>query len=174
MSEHFGEMYQSEDHMTAVMERWVDVPVEEVWQHLAEESKRVAWLAPGTIDLFTGGRARLDFKDSYVVVDSTVSACEAPALLEFSWSGPDDPARPIRFELSEENGGCRIKLTVSIPNDEVVARSCAGWEAHLTMLLAALHGAPTKFPLERFNECRSYFEQELARIMLTSVDVLKL
>ncbi len=174
MSEMYGELSHNNGYVTAVMEREVEATPEDVWPMLAEESNRVQWLAPGTIDMTTGGRAKLDFQDSYVVVDSMVTGCEPNQLLAFSWSSKGDPARPIRFELEPIPSGCLIRLTVSIPDDEVVARSCAGWEAHLTMLQAATAGVFVKFPIDRFKLCREDFDRQLLTLMMADMEVLKL
>lgn len=174
MSEEYGVLIRANGYVTAVMERQVDVSVEDAWSMLSEESNRVKWLAPGTIDLVQGGRAKLDFKDSYITVDSEVTACEAPGLLEFSWSGVDEPMRLIRFLLKSTDAGCKIHLEVCIPEDEVVARSCAGWEAHLTMMQTALAGVSTKFPLDRFQACRENFDAQLLTLMMTEMEVLRL
>lgn len=174
MSDAFGVLSHKNGYVTATMERDIELNPDIVWSMLAEESNRVKWLAPGTIDLKTGGRAQLDFKDSYVVVDSEVTACEPNTTLAFSWSGKDDPERPIRFDLSPIAGSCKIRLSVSIPEDEVVARSCAGWEAHLTMLQAAAAGVSVNFPIERFKQCRKDFDQQLLTLMMADVEVLKL
>lgn len=174
MNEDFGQLHHEDGYVTATMTRDVDAPIAAVWRMLSEEAERVRWLAPGTIDLEVGGRARLDFSDSYVIVDSEVVACEPERLLAFSWSGPEDPPRPVRFELTERTDGTRITLSVSIPDDEVVARSCAGWEAHLTMLQAALAGVPIKFPLDRFKACRDSFQAELTQIMMAHVEAVRL
>lgn len=174
MSEEYGLLTRSNGYVTAVMEREVDVPIDAVWEMLSKESERVKWLAPGTIDLKQGGRARLDFKDSYVMVDSEVTACEAPGLLEFSWSNVDEATRLIRFELKGSDVGCKIHLEVNIPEAEVVARSCAGWEAHLTMMQTALAGVPTKFPLDRFQACRENFDAQLLTLMMADMEVLRL
>jgi uncharacterized protein YndB with AHSA1/START domain len=174
MSEEYGLLTRANGYITAVMEREVDVPIDAVWEMLSKESERVKWLAPGIIDLKQGGRARLDFKDSYVMVDSEVVACEAPRLLAFSWSAVDELMRPNRFLLKGTDSGCKIHLEVSIPEDEVVARSCAGWEAHLTMMQTALAGAPTKFPLGRFQACRENFDAQLLTLMMADMEVLRL
>lgn len=175
MTEHYGDMFHQNGYVTVTMERHMEgVSAEEIWQKLATEEERVKWLAPGNIDLVKGGRANLDFKDSYVIVNSEVTACEAPKVLEFSWSDVTDPERPVRFELQQIENGCTIKLTLSIPEDEVVARSCAGWEAHLTMLQAVVAGASAKFPLERFKACREFFDDQLAMLMMSEVPVLRL
>tara|TARA_R110002110_G_scaffold67359_1_gene183761 strand:- start:1120 stop:1644 length:525 start_codon:yes stop_codon:yes gene_type:complete len=174
MNETYGELSHSDGYVTALMEREIEVPVETVWQMLATEENRVKWLAPGSIDLKVGGRAILDFKDSYVLVNSEVTACEPNRVLEFSWSSPDEPLRPIRFELETTTSGSKILLSVSIPDEEVVARSCAGWEAHLTMLQAAAAGVSVKFPIERFKLCREDFDQQLLTLTMAGVEVLKL
>lgn len=174
VEEDFGTLTATPGYITATIIRELDASPEEVWRMLSEESERVKWLAPGSIDLRTGGRAILDFRDSYISVNSEVTACDPPGLLEFSWSGPGQPLRPIRFELDKSDAGCRLRLSVSIPDSEVVARSCAGWEAHVTMMQAALAGVSIKFPLDRFKACREDFDKQLANLMMSTVEVLKL
>ncbi|MCB1644784.1 MAG: SRPBCC family protein [Pseudomonadales bacterium] len=174
MQDTFGTLISQENYVTAVMERETDASPKAVWAVLAEESERVKWLAPGTIELKPGGRAELDFKDSYVVVDSEVTACEPEKVLAFSWSGASDPERPVRFEIEPRENGSLIRLTVSIPRDEVVSRSCAGWEAHLTMMQTALAGVPIKFPLERFQACRADFDKQLVALAMTEMPVVRL
>jgi uncharacterized protein YndB with AHSA1/START domain len=133
-----------------------------VWAMLTE---RVAqWLAPGQIELVRGGRARLDFEDSGTVIDSAVTALEPPRLLEYSWSSGDEPERPVRWETEAVPEGTRLALTLRVPADEDVARACAGWEAHLQMLLAAIEGVPIKFPFERFKETREQYRLMVDRL----------
>ena len=174
MSNSYGELSREDGYVTAVMERETEASVQDIWSMLAKESNRVKWLAPGTLELKKGGRAQLDFKDSYIVVDSEVTACTPNELLEFSWSNVGDPRRPIRFELTKTPAGSNICLTVSIPDDEVVARSCAGWESHLTMLQAAAAGVSVHFPIDRFKLCREEFDRQLLTIMMADVEVLRL
>jgi len=53
-------------------------------------------------------------------------------------------------------------MTLRTPSDEDIARSCAGFEAHLMILLAALEGVSIKFPFERFLETREAYNKMLA------------
>ena len=57
-------------------------------------------------------------------------------------------------------------IVFAVPGDEVVPIACAGWDAHLEMLLAALEGISIHFPASRFRQARARFEllvrQELA------------
>lgn len=133
-----------------------------LWATLTEPARLVEWLAPGEIALTKGGAAKLNFVDSGIVIDSVVSAIEAPRLLEYSWSGPGEPLRPVRWETIPENGGTKLVLTLSIPEGEDAARACAGWEAHLEMLAAALEGVPIKFPFARFKEMRELYKAKIA------------
>jgi uncharacterized protein YndB with AHSA1/START domain len=153
-----GERYE------ARLERVFDHGALEVWTELTDPEKLPYWLAPGEIALRVGGRAKLDFPESGAVIDSTVTAIQPITLLEYSWSGPGEPLRPIRWRLTPGSGyeTTRLTLTLSVPAGEDVARSCAGWEAHLEMLAAALEGVPIKFPFERFKATRAAYGAQLA------------
>lgn len=133
-----------------------------VWAMLTEPDRMVEWLAPGEIELRKGGRAKLDFTDSGIVIDSTLSEFDPPSLLEYSWSSPGELTRPVRWETVPDSGGTRLTLTLQLPEDEDVARSCAGSEAHLMMLLAAIEGVPIKFPFERFQATREAYKSLIA------------
>jgi hypothetical protein len=121
----------------------------------------VKWLAPGRIELRPGGAAKLDFADSGIVIDSVVSEIRPPFVIAYSWSGPNEPLRPLRFQIDIVPGGSRLTLTVTIPSSEDAARTAAGFEAHLEMLAAALEDVPIKFPFSFFKAARSAYQQSL-------------
>ena len=131
-----------------------------VWSALTEEGNLPLWLAPGTIDMWEGGAAKIKFTDSGIVIDSTVTALDPGHLIEYSWSAPGEPLRPLRWQLSAAPDGLstRVDLTLSTPASEDTARTAAGWEAHLEMLAAALEGVPIKFPFERFKAAREAYK----------------
>jgi uncharacterized protein YndB with AHSA1/START domain len=140
----------------------LDNHLDEVWAALTRADQLVQWLAPGDIELCVGGRARLNFTDSGIVIDSTVSAIKSPNLLEYSWSGPGEPVRPVRWELEPVGAAVGLTLTLGVPADEDAGRSAAGWAAHLDMLAAALAGVPIKFPFELFKAAREAYRSQLA------------
>ena len=154
--------------ISAAMQMTLDDNVERVWRMLTGPEHLASWLAEGRIEPFVGGRAKLDFDQSYVVIDSAVTAYEAPYLLEYSWSGPGEPLRPVRWRLEPIGGVTRLHLTLALPAGEDVARSCAGWSAHLEMLAAALAGAPMKFPLPTFKAARAVYDAQLAQLSVPS------
>jgi uncharacterized protein YndB with AHSA1/START domain len=141
----------------------LDNHVEAVWAALTRPERLVEWLAPGEIELRVGGAARLNFADSGIVIDSVVSAFEPKRLIEYAWSGPGEPARPLRWELEPVGAAVRLGLTLRVPASEDVARSAAGWAAHLEMLAAALAGIPIKFPFLVFKTAREAYAAQLTR-----------
>jgi len=157
-----GTLHRIDGYVEARLQRLFDHGQEKLWAALTEPARMVEWLAPGEIALRKGGPAKLNFVDSGTVIDSTVSEIDPPRLLEYSWSGPGEPLRPVRWEIVPEDGGARLILTLRVPLGEDAARACAGWEAHLEMLAAALEGVPIKFPFARFKETREAYKARLA------------
>jgi len=149
------------DQAQATLTREFDHPAPVVWAALTEPARFVEWLAPGEIELKAGGRAKLNFVDSGIVIDSVVSAFEPGRVLEYSWSGAGEPLRPVNWKVEPHGAGSRLTLTLELPASEDVARSCAGWEAHLEMLAAALEGVPIKFPFARFQATRAAYKARL-------------
>ncbi len=142
------------------LERWIGHKQEAVWQMLTEPPQLVQWLAPGSIELREGGRVHIDFGDSGVVIDSTVLAFDPPRLIAYSWSG-DGAHQPLRWELDTVDGGTALTLTVQLSAGEDIAKACAGFEAHLDMLAAALEGVPIRFPFDRYRAARRAYGELL-------------
>jgi len=152
------------DYFEATFVREIEHSQDAVWAMLTQPAKLVEWLAPGEIELRRGGSAKLDFVDSGIIIDSVVSQFESPRLLAYSWSGPGEPDRPVRWEIESMGDSARLTLTLKSPKDEDIARSCAGWEAHLLMLMAAMESVPIKFPFEHFMSSRETYNQMLSSL----------
>ncbi len=153
---------RSGDRIVARLERIIEDEPQRVWAALTRPEALVQWLAPGSIDLRVGGAARLNFADSGTVIDSTVTALEPPRLIEYSWSAPGEPERPVRWEIAPAGDNTQLTLTLTMPASEDAGRSCAGWAAHLEMLAAALAGVPIKFPFETFKAARDAWRGQFA------------
>ena len=161
-SEGHASFSRVDGQVQAVLTRSYDHPPAELWSALTDPARLPLWLAPGHIDLRPGGAARLDFADSGIVIDSRVSEVEPGRLLEYAWSGPGEPVRPLRWALEPAGEGTALTLTLRVPQDEDAGRACAGFEAHLEMLAAALEGVPIKFPFETFKAARDAYRAQLA------------
>ena len=129
----------------------------DVWKMPTDSSLLPQWLAPGSVSSSKGGPAKLDFPESGASVQSTVTELDPPRLIEYSWSRPGEPDRPLRWETIAVPCGTLLSLTLTIPDDEDIARSCAGWESHLEMLAATMEGVPIKFSFERFTSAREAY-----------------
>ena len=141
----------------ARIERALEHDRQAVWSMLTDPSLLPQWLAPGDLSLRRGGAAKLNFPESGTNVDSVVTEVDPPRLIEYSWSSPGEPDRPLRWEAVATPGGTRLSLTLAIPDSEDIARTCAGWEAHMEMFAAAMEGVPIKFPFERFKAAREAY-----------------
>lgn len=158
-----GQVTRKDDVVEVVLTRTFDHAVATVWAALTEPVRLAQWLAPGEIELHEGGRARLDFIDSGTTIDSPVSALKPGVLLEYSWSEPGEPLRPVRWELRADGpAATHLTLTLTVPSGEDAGRAAAGWEAHLEMLAAALEEVPIKFPFEHFKAARDAYRALLA------------
>jgi uncharacterized protein YndB with AHSA1/START domain len=149
--EHVGNRFE------ARIVRTLEHDQEAVWRMLTDSSLLPQWLAPGDLSLSKGGAAKLSFPESGTNVESIVTEVDPPRLIEYSWSGPGEPDRPLRWEAVATPGGTQLSLTVAIPDNEDIARTCAGWHAHLEMFAAAMEGVPIKFPFERFKAAREAY-----------------
>jgi hypothetical protein len=70
----------------------------------------------------------------------------------------------VRWCVQPARVGARLTLIIRTPEGEDAARACAGWEAHLEMLEAALEGVPIKFPFDRFRTAREVYREKVAAL----------
>lgn len=152
-----GRISRVGNRFEARIERALEHDQQAVWRMLTDSSLLPQWLAPGDLALSRGGAARLNFPESGTNVESVVTDVDPPRLIEYSWSSPGEPDRPLRWEAVAMPGGTRLSLTLGIPDSEDIARTCAGWEAHMEMFAAAMEGVPIKFPFERFKAAREAY-----------------
>jgi hypothetical protein len=55
--------------------------------------------------------------------------------------------------------GTQLILTIRLPAGEDAAKACAGFDAHLEMLAAALEGVPIRFPVDHFLKARRAYQE---------------
>jgi uncharacterized protein YndB with AHSA1/START domain len=156
-----GTIRRAGNRFEARLERTLEHDQQAVWKMLTDSSLLPQWLAPGTLSLSKGGAAKLNFPESGTNVESVVTDVDPPRLIEYSWSSPGEPDRPLRWETVATPDGTRLSLTLGIPDNEDIARTCAGWEAHLEMFAAAMEGVPIKFPFERFKATREAYRSRI-------------
>ena len=144
------------------LERIFEHDQDAVWRMLTEPEGLAQWLAQGSMELRSGGKVHIDFADSGTTIESRVLELDAPRLLAYSWSSGDEPERPLCWELAPAGKGTRLVLTLWVPAGEDIAKACAGFDARLEMLAAALEDVPINFPVDHYREARRVY-QELQR-----------
>lgn len=153
-----GKVRRKEDRVIVSLERKIGHAPETVWNMLTDSVCLAEWLAEGSLDARQGGRVQLDFGNSGMPIDCRITECQPQRRLAYSWSSGGAPERPLVWELEAIGMGTRLSLTLLLPDDDLVPIACAGWDAHLEMLLAALEGISIHFPSSRFRQARARFE----------------
>ena len=152
---------QQTDGWKVTLERELEVSPVQAWTWLTDSDHLRQWLAPGQLNLKPGGRVRIEFEMSGEPIDSHIIELEPERHLTYSWSNGDAPRRPLRWDLEPTDGGTWLTLTIGLLPEDQIAISAAGWDAHLQMLEAAVAGVPISFPVARFKESRTQFEEAL-------------
>ena len=153
---HYGERI---DDTTVRFERLLPGPIERVWHYLTDGEKRARWLCGGEMELRVGGKVEMHFHNASLSsqpdVDppekyrdlpeqmsfgGTVTRCEPPRLLAFTWDFEDEPSE-VCYELQEAGDRVRLVLTHRklTSHDEIISAS-GGWHTHLDILEDVLNG----------------------------------
>lgn len=146
MSE-FGEAIGKD---TVRLQRLLPGPIERVWAYLTESEKRGTWLASGEMELRVGGKVQLKFMhssltphqevtperfkdmDCGVGFDGTVTQCDPPRLLAYTWGGETSE---VKFELTPQ--GTKVLLVIThtrLRDRDEMVNVAAGWHAHVDIM----------------------------------------
>jgi uncharacterized protein YndB with AHSA1/START domain len=128
-------------------QRRLDHSVERVWAALTEPEELVKWLAAAKLDLVEGGHVELrwlntDEEGNTAISRGAITELDPPRVIEYD----SDIQGLLRWELREDSNGCVLTFTNTLPANEYVARSLAGWHIHLEHLADALAGHPVNWP----------------------------
>lgn len=140
------------DSTTLRLQRRLPGPIERVWAYLTESDLRQQWLASGEMSLQAGSSFELVWRND----ELSASAAERPdgfsaesrAVCRFELVEPPRRMRylwpdvgEVSFEL--EPVGDEVLLTVvhrQLIGEARTLNVCAGWHAHLALLVARLSG----------------------------------
>lgn len=154
----WGEMKWKGKRVKVTLKRHLEHPARKVWKMLTDSACLPLWLAPGQMEPKFGGRVQIEFANSGTPIDSVLTAYDPCRELAYSWSNGETRLRPLRWTLTALPEGCtELCLELNLPEDDLLATSCAGWDAHLEMLMAALEGVAIHFPRSRFRDARIAF-----------------
>lgn len=143
---------------TIRFERTLPGPIERVWSYLTDPEKRGKWLASGPMELRVGGAARLTWLHrEYAAgeelpeqfrnmekghsMDATVTRCEPPRLLAFTWGKRVEALSEVVIELTERGNDVLLVLThARLPNQKDLLGISGGWHTHLDVLVELVNG----------------------------------
>ena len=141
-----------------VFERVLPGPIERVWAYLTESEKRGKWFASGEMELRVGGRVELNFlhadlsaektpPEKYrkcaggVATRGTVTRCEPPRVLSYTWDQGSCENSEVTFELTPRGNDVLLVLTHRRLADRATMVNVAGgWHTHLGILEDQLNG----------------------------------
>jgi uncharacterized protein YndB with AHSA1/START domain len=171
MNEHvtstFGELIEP---TTLKIQRRLPGPIERVWSYLTDSDLRRQWLASGPMDLRAGASFELlwrndELSDSPDERPSDFSAesratcqfveVEPPWRMRYLWPGVGE----VSFDL--EPAGGDVLLTVThrrLSGERLILNVCAGWHAHLALLVAHLERAPAPSLWSTWKRLRREYE----------------
>src|SRR5436190_16391536 len=155
-------MEQQEKYGTVIapntirFDRLLPGPIERVWSYLTDSEKRAKWLASGPMALHVGGDVELTWKHSTLdtvpetvpekyaqghTMKATITRCEPPHVLGYSWGARADALSEVVFELSVRGNDVLLVLThYRLPNQKDLLGVSGGWHAHLDTLAEHLSG----------------------------------
>jgi uncharacterized protein YndB with AHSA1/START domain len=149
------------DATTLHLDRLLPGPIDRVWSFLVDDALRARWLAGGPIEPRVGGAVRLRFHNNALTgqpgdlpppkygsaggpfeLRGTVTACEPPHLLAYTWNEDSEAPSHVRFELAPAGNQVRLRITHSrVASADGRLSFAAGWQAHVEILAARLAGA---------------------------------
>jgi uncharacterized protein YndB with AHSA1/START domain len=109
-------------------ERLVARPPAQVWSALTVPERVADWFgSPVEIDLRVGGKYLVLLSHGNDdLVEGTITACDAPRLLQMEWFGTAGDT-VVRWELSAKDGGCRLVFHQTGLNAWWFLGGAAGW-----------------------------------------------
>jgi uncharacterized protein YndB with AHSA1/START domain len=141
------------DPSTLRIQRRLPGPIERVWSYLSDSDLRRHWLASGTMSLQPGASFELVWRNDELSTSAAErpdgfsaesrATCqfvevEPPRRLRYIWPGVGE----VSIEL--ESVGHEVMLTLThrqLVGERLILNVCAGWHAHLELLVAHLEGS---------------------------------
>ena len=161
------------DGQTLRLQRRLPGPIERVWSYLTDSDLRRQWLASGTMVLHPGASFELVWRND----DLSGSAAERPdgfdaenravcqfidvqppCHMRYIWPGVGE----VTIDLEAQRDEVLMTLTHrQLVGERLILNVCAGWHAHLVLLIAHLEGTPPPSLWVTWKQLREDYEARL-------------
>lgn len=163
------------DGGTLRMQRRLPGPIERVWAYLTDGNLRRQWLASGTMNLQPGASFELVWRNDELSASpderpdgfeaESRATChfievEPPRRMRYVWPGVGE----VCFEL--ETVGSDVLLTLThrqLSGERLILNVCAGWHAHLALLVAHVEGTRPPSLWSTWKRLRREYEESEGR-----------
>jgi len=150
-------------------ERLLPGPIERVFAHLTEAEHLRAWFGPQATAIPPRVGARFDFGEpgKQGTIFGTVTRCEPPRLLAYTWEAvmpPDDPHRDapvseVTWQLTPRGDEVALLLTHRAVWADYLGRTMGGWHTLIERLRAVLAGREPEPFMDVFNRVIADYER---------------
>jgi len=158
---------------TLRIQRRLPGPIERVWSYLTDSDLRRQWLASGTMKLEPGASFELVWRNDELSSSAAErpdgfsaesrATCqfvevEPPRRMRYIWPGVGE----VCMELETVEGEVMLTLTHrQLIGDRLILNVCAGWHAHLVLLVAQLEGNRPPSLWSTWKCLRKEYEEQL-------------
>lgn len=155
------------------MQRRLPGPIERVWSFLTDSDLRGQWLASGPMQLQPGASFELVWRNDDLSSSpaerpegfpaESRATCEfvdlePPRRMRYIWPGVGE----VTFELEALENEVVLTLTHrGLNGDRLILNVCAGWHAHLALLVAHLEGTTPPSLWSTWKRLRHEYEEQL-------------
>jgi uncharacterized protein YndB with AHSA1/START domain len=161
------------DDSTLRIQRLLPGPIERVWSHLTDSNLRQQWLASGTMRLQPGASFELVWRNDDLSNSSAERPEGFPAESRATCQFIDvEPPRRMHYiwptvgevSIELETVGDEVMLTLThrqLLGERLILNVCAGWHAHLELLIAHLAGKQPPSLWLTWSRLRKDYEEQL-------------
>ncbi|EHR72182.1 hypothetical protein BurJ1DRAFT_3373 [Burkholderiales bacterium JOSHI_001] len=161
---------------TLRIQRRLPGPIERVWSYLTESDLRRLWLASGTMNLSPGASFELVWRNDELSSSAqerpegfpaeSRATCqfvelEAPRRMRYIWPGVGE----VSIELEAAGDGVMLTLIHrQLSGERLILNVCAGWHAHLALLVAQVEGRKAPSLWRTWTQVRKQYEERMVAI----------
>jgi uncharacterized protein YndB with AHSA1/START domain len=130
----------------------------DTWIFLTDPAKLITWLARAKVGLTTGGHVELYYDYTGYVMNGKITRLLPPSLIEYSWSGGDEPESVVCWTLKPMGDkACILTLKHTFEHKCDLPKILSGWHVHMDMLAPAMDGKPSAWSWENWEAlCEKY------------------